>query len=85
MPKTVHSDAYASVLRVLIEARKAAGMTQAELARRVGSQQPVISLIERGVRRIDVVEFYVLTRAMGADPDGLFRDAGRGIPISQKL
>jgi transcriptional regulator with XRE-family HTH domain len=85
MPKTVHSDANASVLRVLIEARKAAGVTQAELARRVGSQQPVISLIERGVRRLDVVEFYVLARAMGADPLDLFRKAGNGIPSSQSL
>jgi len=85
MPKTVHSDANASVLRVLIEARKEAGVTQAELARRVGSQQPVISLIERGVRRLDVVEFYVLARAMGADPLDLFRKAGNGIPSSQSL
>lgn len=85
MPKTVHSDAYASVLRVLVEARKAAGMTQAELARRVGSQQPVISLIERGVRRIDVVEFYVLARAIGASPEQLFSEAGRGISISHTL
>jgi transcriptional regulator with XRE-family HTH domain len=75
MPKTVHSDAYASVLRVLIEARKAAGLTQAELARRVGSQQPVISLIERGVRRVDVVEFYVLARAIGVDPATAFANA----------
>ncbi|MBO9501198.1 helix-turn-helix transcriptional regulator [Brevundimonas sp. A19_0] len=85
MPKTVHSDAGASVLRVLIEARKTAGVTQAELARRVGSQQPVISLIERGVRRVDVVEFYVLARAIGADPVDLFRKAGSGIPLSQSL
>lgn len=85
MPKTVHSAANASVLRVLIEARKAAGLTQAELARRVGSQQPVISLIERGVRRVDVVEFYVLSRAIGIDPVDLFRKAGSGIPHSQSL
>lgn len=85
MPKTVHSDANASVLSVLTEARKAAGLTQAELARRVGSQQPVISLIERGVRRVDVVEFYVLARAMGADPLDLLRKAGNGIPPSQSL
>ncbi|HEV7227747.1 helix-turn-helix transcriptional regulator [Brevundimonas sp.] len=75
MPKTVHSDAYASVLRVLIEARKTAGLTQAELARRVGSQQPVISLIERGVRRVDVVEFYVLARAMALEPAAAFAKA----------
>lgn len=85
MPKTVHSDAYASVLRVLVEARKAAGLTQAELARRVGSQQPVISLIERGVRRIDVVEFYVLARAIGADPVLLFGNATGYVALDHTL
>jgi transcriptional regulator with XRE-family HTH domain len=85
MPKTVHSDAYASVLRVLVEARKSAGLTQAELARRVGSQQPIISLIERGVRRIDVLEFYVLARAIGVDPVSVFAQATREVADDHAL
>ena len=85
MPKTVFTDAYASVVRVLVDARKEAGLTQEELARRVGRAQPVISLIERGVRRIDVVEFYVLARAIGVDPHALFRAATTDIETHQTL
>lgn len=85
MPKTMFTDAYASVLCVLVDARKKAGLTQAELAKRVGREQPVISLIENGVRRIDVVEFYVLARAIGADPHTLFRVATKGVDPDQRL
>lgn len=85
MPKTVHSDAYASVVRALIDARKAAALTQAELARRVGSQQPIISLIERGVRRIDVLEFYVIARAIGVDPVAAFAEATRDVASDHTL
>lgn len=85
MPKTVHSDAYASVLRVLVETRKSAGLTQAELARRVGTQQPIISLIERGVRRIDVLEFYVIARAIGVDPIAVFAEATRDVASHHTL
>jgi transcriptional regulator with XRE-family HTH domain len=65
------SEAYASFLTVLVAARKKAGVSQAELARRVGREQPFISLVERGVRRLDVIEFLVFAKAIGADPTEL--------------
>lgn len=72
VPKSVFTAAYAVLLDVLVEARKDAGLTQLELARRLGRPQPFISYIERGERRIDVVEFYVIARALGCDPRALF-------------
>ena len=80
MPKSVFSDAYASFLRVLVAARKDAGISQVELARRVGRDQQFISLVERGVRRVDVVEFYVLARGIGTDPIELFRSVALSMP-----
>lgn len=80
MPKTHFTEAYAAVVRALVEARKEAGLSQMELARRVGRDQPFISLVENCVRRLDVVEFFVLARAIGADPDALFSRATRDIP-----
>ena len=68
MPKSVFTDAYRSLIDILIAARTEAGVTQAELSRRLGKPQPFISKIETGVRRIDVVEFCVIARAIGADP-----------------
>ena len=49
-------------------ARSDAGCTQTELARRIGVPQPVISLIERGERRVDVVEFVRIAKALGQNP-----------------
>jgi transcriptional regulator with XRE-family HTH domain len=43
------------------------GLTQDEVARRVGKDQSFISLIENSQRRVDVLEFFVLARAMEAD------------------
>ena len=72
MPKSVFSDAYASFLEVLIAIRKREGVSQAELARRIGREQPFVSLIEREVRRLDVVECYGLTRALGVEPTAAY-------------
>jgi len=85
MPKTAFTDAYASVVQALVDARKEAGLTQADLAKRVGRSQPIISLIENGVRRIDVIEFYLLARAIGVDPVALFDATTLGIEPSQEM
>lgn len=44
---------------------KAAGITQAELAARLGKPQSFVSKEERGERRIDVIEFCQLPRRSG--------------------
>lgn len=68
MPASVHSDAYSSVVDYLIELRRAQGVHQSELARRLGKHQQFISKVENRVRRLDVVEFYEYVRALGVDP-----------------
>jgi transcriptional regulator with XRE-family HTH domain len=80
MAKSVFTDAYADFLRALIAARKEAGVTQLELARRLGKVQPWISNVERGERRIDVIEFYAIARALKRDPAELFADVTSGLP-----
>lgn len=80
MPKSVFTDAYRSLIDILITARTEAGVTQAELSRRLGKPQPFISKIETGVRRIDVVEFCVIARAIGADPLQLFEKFAMALP-----
>lgn len=74
------SDAYAAFLDVLVEARKKAGITQAALAQSLGRPQPFVSYIERGERRVDVVEFCVIARAMGYDPADLFDQVLSNVP-----
>lgn len=72
MPRSVFSDAYATFIAGLVVARKEAGVSQAELARRIGRTQPFVSLVERKVRRLDVIEFLAVARAIGADPAELY-------------
>lgn len=74
MPKTIFTGANGVVVTVVREARLAAGITQAELGRRLSRDQSHISLIEGSQRRLDVVEFIDLANALGADPQDLLRE-----------
>lgn len=72
MSKTIFGGDHQHLVQVLTEARKASGLTQTELAKLVGKDQTYISIIERGQRRVDVLEFVALAKAMKADPTSLF-------------
>jgi len=72
MSKTIFGGDHKHLVQVLTEARKASGLTQTELAKLVGKDQTYISIIERGQRRVDVLEFVALAKAMKADPASLF-------------
>lgn len=80
MPKSVFSDAHKIVVETLVSARKEAGLRQVELAQRIGKDQTYISRIEQGQRRVDVLEFYALARAMGCDPVALYETLVRQLP-----
>jgi transcriptional regulator with XRE-family HTH domain len=72
MPKSVFTDAYRELLDLLVEARKAAGVTQVELVERLSRPQPFVSYFERGERRVDVIEFVAIARALSLEPSELF-------------
>ncbi len=80
MPKSVFTGAHRHLVEVLAEARNKAGLTQAELASRVGKDQSYISIIEGSQRRVDVLEFYALAKAMDCDPTDLFREVVGRLP-----
>lgn len=54
--------------------RKAAGLTQAELARRVACNQSEISRLERGERLMSVRMLKAIARALGVPPSALLAD-----------
>ncbi|MDQ4086921.1 MAG: helix-turn-helix domain-containing protein [Pseudomonadota bacterium] len=51
----------------LIAAREAKGMTQTELARALGKSQTFVSNMERGQRRLDVVELVLIGEVLEVD------------------
>lgn len=79
MPKTIFGGPHTKLVEVLIEARKKAGLTQSQLAEKIQRDQTFVSLIERGQRRIDVVEFIDIAKALGARPGALFDEVVRRI------
>jgi DNA-binding XRE family transcriptional regulator len=75
MPKTrakARTPAYAKLGKYLASIRENAELSQAELAKRVGRTQSVIAQTETGRRRLDVIEFIALAKALGESPRRLF-------------
>jgi len=71
MPKTIFGGGHPYLVEVFVEARKADCLTHAQLAQLVDKDQTFVSLIERGQRRVDVLEFLALANAMKANPVAL--------------
>jgi transcriptional regulator with XRE-family HTH domain len=65
MQKSIHSARYAVFLRMLKKVRQEAGLTQAQLASKIGETQTFVSKCERGERRIDVIELQTFCQAFG--------------------
>ena len=78
MQKSLKSAEYARLVAILVAARHASGVRQQALANRLGRPQSFVAKYEGGERRIDVVEFIAIVRALGADPVKLFRDFAAG-------
>ena len=66
--KSVHSSDQAAFCGLMIAARKATGLTQHALALRLQRPQSFVAKYEGGERRLDVVEFITVARALDADP-----------------
>ena len=68
MPKSLFTRKHTQLRKLLTKARKDANLTQTQLAERLNRRQAYVSRIERGERRIDVVEFLDLAHALGIQP-----------------
>jgi transcriptional regulator with XRE-family HTH domain len=66
--KSVHSPDQTAFCELMVAARKAAGLTQHALAFRLKKPQSFVAKYEGGERRIDVVEFVAIARALDANP-----------------
>lgn len=64
MQKSLRTPRQILLQSLLVEARKAKGLTQAELADSLGKPQSFVAKYENGERRIDVVEFVDITAVL---------------------
>lgn len=69
---------YERFRELITEARKSAGLTQVEVAARLKQHQSYVSKYESGVRRLDVVEYIRVAKAVGFDPAELVRKLAEG-------
>ncbi len=77
MTRSVYSPAYQRLCDWLVDARQAQGLTQLEVAQRLGRPQSFVSKYERGERRLDVVELVEIAAALSADPCDLLIELAR--------
>lgn len=75
MAKTIRSSGHEALRDALVAARRAAGLTQEQLADRLKCHQSFVARVESGERRIDVIELIVLARAMEVDASTLLAKA----------
>lgn len=71
LAKTIGSKRHKALIALLIAERKAAEMSQAELADALGQYQSFVARLESGERRVDVIEFLDIAKAVGFDPKAL--------------
>lgn len=63
--RPLYSDEYETLVALLKQARKDAGLTQVEVAARLGVEQSLVSKVERRERRLDVSELRAFCAALG--------------------
>lgn len=71
--KSLRSPQHKELLRMLIAAREDADLTQQRLAAILKRPQSFIAKYEGGERRLDVIEFVLICRAIGVPPDRLIK------------
>jgi transcriptional regulator with XRE-family HTH domain len=65
MDKSIHTDEYGILVDLLKEARASVGLTQVELAKKLGQSQSFVSKMEVGERRLDLVQLRTVCLLLG--------------------
>ena len=74
MTNSIFTERYNRFRLSLIESRKAKDLTQVELANKLKRPQSFVSKYERGERRLDIIEFFEVARAVGIDPIAFLKE-----------
>ena len=74
MRKSIVTQEYKAVCAELVRMRKAAGMTQRDLAHKMKREQSFVWRIEKGERRLDLLEFFWVCEALGQDAETIYAE-----------
>lgn len=74
MPKAIHRPEHDVFLSLLKARRISAGLTQVQCSTALGRPQSFMSDVERGVRRLDIIQIYDLCTVLGCDVVDLIRE-----------
>lgn len=87
MAKSMFSPAYRQLVAAVVEARKAAGLTQRDLATKLGRPQNYVGRVETEQRRLDFIELLHWLAACGVDAEeavvALARKIGGGMVVKK--
>lgn len=73
MEKSIYSEQYTLFLEMLRAAREKSGLTQQQVATKLGETQSFVSKCERGERRLDVVELRSWCAVLGISFHGFVK------------
>ncbi len=76
MRGTLHSPRYDEMRQLLKRYREASNLTQQDVATKLRKPQSYVAKYEKGERRIDLIEFIDIARAIGFDPAELIAALG---------
>jgi transcriptional regulator with XRE-family HTH domain len=78
VPKSIYTDRHRKLCELLKTQRKAAGLTQTVVAKRLSKPPSYVAKYELGDRRLDVLELIDVAAAIGFDPCKLIKALVKG-------
>lgn len=71
--RSIHDSLYRALVEGLRAARQRSGLRQEDVADAIGMTQSMYSKVERSERRVDLLEFVLIARAISVDPARLLK------------
>jgi transcriptional regulator with XRE-family HTH domain len=70
---TLRSPTHRALIAAIVAGREELGLSQREFAAKLGESNNFVWRVEAGERRVDLVEFVKIAKALEVDPVTLFR------------
>lgn len=77
MQKSIYTNEYSVLLKLLRELREKADVSQIELAKRLETTQSFVTKYERGERRLDIIQLRTICQALGRPLTDVVRELER--------